>query len=455
MSLDLQMNIGQYQKILMTPQLDYSLKILRLNNEELMELISEEMLINPLLEYKEPDETISKTVVVDNEINERPAYNRFNSEDEDDEVNYINSIPDYRSIKPNLTQYLLLQLHTQKRPDGIIKVCEYLIECINDNGYLNIDTKELAKEFQVKTSIIEKCIGIIQELEPPGIGARNLKECLKLQLFRKKIHIPHLNELIEKYLDLIALNKIPQVALAMGVSIDYINQLLDIIKTLEPRPGSSFNTMSTCYIKPDIIVSKLEDTFQVAVNKEHIPDIQINRYYSGLLSSKCNLVNEEYNYINKHYQSASWLIRCIEQRGYTLERVAKAIVERQIQFFDLGEKHLMPLTLKEIAEELELHESTISRAVNGKYLLCSWGTYELKYFFSSKAIKREIGEDGSSAIAKYEIKQLIEGEDKKNPFSDTAICERLKEKSIHISRRTVAKYRTQLNIPPMDIRKRY
>lgn len=450
MVLDMEMNIGQYQKVLLTPQLDYSLKILKLNNEELTELIDEEMLTNPLLEYKESGQTQGKSKIVDYNNGDERYKGGF-----DDEIDYINSIPDNLSITPSLVQHLMLQLHTQNNTKETTRICEYLIESIDEHGYLSIDPKETAKMFKVEKSKIEKGIEIIQGFDPPGIGAKDLKDCLKLQLIRKNISNPYLYELIETHLESVAANRLPQVAIAMGIEVAEINQLLETIKTLDPRPGSCFSSETTNYIKPDIIVTRNDDTFEVAINKEQIPAIQINNYYSDLLSKKSRLMNEEYNYINKHLHSATWLIRCIEQRLQTLERVAKAIVEHQMSFFCLGKQHLKPLTLKDIAFELDLHESTISRAVNSKYLLCQWGIFELKYFFSSKVIKKETGEDASSATAKYELIQLIKEEDKKNPLSDTALCEKLKEKSIDISRRTVAKYRAQLNIPAMNLRRKF
>lgn len=451
MILDMEMNINQYQKILMTPQLDYSLKILKLNNEELLEFIDEEMMINPLLEYKENTDIPNKMIVVDYEMDEE--YSRKNNSD--NETDYINSIPDTLSLKPSLVQHLMLQLHTIDHSKVMNKICEYLIESIDENGYLQIDIDEVAKALKVTVERVNQGIEIIQGFDPPGIGARNLKECLKIQVARKHIVDPSIIIFIDQYLEWIAENKIPQVAQAMGIDIDEVKKLLDTIKHLDPRPGSGFSLETVRYIKPDIIVTNCNGVFEIAINKELIPALQVNHYYAKLLENKHQLITEEYHYINKHINSASWLIRCIDQRVQTLERVAKAIVEHQTSFFKSGEKYLKPLTLKEIAYDLNLHESTISRAVNGKYLLCQWGTFELKYFFSSKTIKKELGEDGSSATAKYELKKMIEEEDKRHPLSDTALCEGLKEKSIHISRRTVAKYRTQLNIPSMDLRRMF
>lgn len=450
MALDMEMNINQYQKVLMTPQLEYSLKILKLNNEELIELIEEEVLTNPLLEYIEVKPPTRQEITY---FDTTKIYSK--KSDDEDESDFIDSIPDMLSLKPSLSQHLLLQLHTLKISKEMTRICEYLIENIDKNGYLDVDVQDIAHILNATPIEINKGIDIIHSFDPPGIGAKNLKECLKLQLEINNVRDAYLYKLIDEHIESIASNKIPQIALTMGIEVAHLNKLISEIRKLEPRPGSGFSSDLTRYVKPDIIVVKNDSIFEIIVNKETIPFVQIDSYYSSLLSKKYSLVNEEYNYINKNYHSAAWLIRCIEQRMQTIERVSKAIVESQIDFFNFGKPHLKPLTLKEIAYELELHESTISRAVNGKYLLCQWGVFELKYFFSSKLINKEIGEDASSSAAKFELKRLIEEEDKKNPLSDTAICEGLKEKSIYISRRTVAKYRAQLNIPSMDLRKKF
>lgn len=441
-------NLTQAQKILLTPQLEYSLNILKLSNEELLELIDEEISLNPLLEYSE--DNIKRTeadLFYDKEF-------RVKKYEDDEESNYINSIPDKLSLKPNLTSHLMLQLHTIKISKEEQDICEFLIESIDSNGYLKIEEENVSSLLKVNIQSVYNAIKTLKSFDPPGIAAKDLKECLLIQARRKGIQDNVILKLIEEHLEDIAANKIPYLSQIFNLEIEQINNKIKCIKTLNPRPANEFLLDETRYIKPDVIVIKQGDYFDIIVNDEQFSRIKINPYYQELLKDK-ELNNKDYEFINKNYNSGSWLIKCIKQRLQTLERVTRAIIFRQMDFFSFGKEHLKPLNLKEIADELDLHESTISRAVNEKYLLCRWGIFELKYFFSSIRIKGEKGEDISSAYVKEIIKQIIEEEDKKNPLSDAGIVKVLIDKDISISRRTVAKYRSQLNIPSMALRKVY
>jgi RNA polymerase sigma-54 factor len=450
------MNLAQEQRLLMTPQLEYSLKILKMNNEELLELIDEEVQANPILEYAENTSKPSRNMK--DSIKDTSYYDEYgtaNFNEENDEFNYINSIPDASSLKPSLVQHLLLQLHTEKISGIMMELCEFIIESIDSNGYFTMNEKEIKQVIPSTSKEILRAIELVQSFDPPGVGARNLKECLLLQIVRNNMKDRNLIIMVDNYLEDIAANRIPYLSQVLGLEIPRINQLIAMIKGLDPKPGSRFSLEIARYIKPDVVVCKNDDQFEVMINKEQLPNLNVSTYYSGLLTNRKQLNSEEYSYINKNYTSATWLMRCIEQRLNTLERVTSAIVLHQIAFFEFGKKHLMPLTLKEIAYELDIHESTVSRAVNEKYLLCQWGVYELKYFFSSKTIRAANGEDVSSSNAKLVLKEIIDEEDKSNPLSDTTICKILQEKDIFISRRTVAKYRAQLKIPTMDLRKHF
>ncbi|PKM50430.1 MAG: RNA polymerase sigma-54 factor [Firmicutes bacterium HGW-Firmicutes-7] len=456
MELEMNLNLSQDQKLLMTPQLEYSLRILKINNEELIELIEEEIHTNPLLEYCEnisaPSEEVKR---IEDKITNYNLYETsYYKSNESDELEYINSIPDLSSIKPNLVQHLMLQLHTAKVTRRMMELCEYIIESIDSNGYLEIDEKGI-QNISCTSEEVNQAIDLVQSLDPPGIGARNLRECLRLQIVRNNIIDSNLMRMVDNHLEDVGANRIPYLSQELGLGISQINELITIIKSFDPKPGSAFSIDDTRYIKPDVIVCKNNDQFEAKVNKEQLPVLGVNEYYSGLLAKRNKLSLEEYSYINKNYSSANWLIRCIEQRLHTLERVSTAILLEQIDFFKYGRKYLKPLTLKDIAYSLEIHESTVSRAVNEKYLMCQWGVFELKHFFSSKTIRKIGADDTSSSDAKLIMREIIEEEDKTQPLSDTAICERLKEKDIFISRRTVAKYRAQLNIPTRDLRKSY
>lgn len=451
------LNLSMDQKLLMTPQLEYSLRILKINNEELLELIEEEIHNNPILEYAENTSNLNENIKCrENNTSYYNEYETINYKSEDnDELNYINSIPDASSLKPSLVQHLMLQLHTVKLTRTMMKLCEFIVESIDSNGYLIIDEKEVKQLFSCKSEEVLQAIQFVQSLEPPGIGARNLKECLMLQIVRNNMIDKNLIHIVDNYLEDVGSNRIPYLAQVLNLDVPQINKLISMLRSLNPKPGSGFSLEETRYIKPDVIVCKNEDNFDIMVNKEQLPGLNVSSYYVGLLSKRKQLSSEEYSYINKNYMNATWLMRCIEQRIHTLERVTTAIVLNQNDFFNYGINYLKPLTLKDIAYNLGIHESTVSRAVNEKYLMCQWGVFDLKYFFSSKTIRKASGENVSSSKAKLVLSEIIDAEDKANPLSDTSICEALKERDIVISRRTVAKYRAQLNIPTMDLRKEY
>ncbi|MCF8019920.1 MAG: RNA polymerase factor sigma-54 [Vallitaleaceae bacterium] len=449
--MNMDMNMDMTQKIIMTPQLEYSLKILKLSYEELIDFLQEEMLSNPILEYNEPKEIKLKMNNEDSE-GDRLSYNRDQKGDEED---YTNGIPDMNSYKTDLVSHLKLQLHILDLPEKMIEIGEFLIESLDEKGYLKIDIKDVAKILCVEEDLVDQVCQKIQKFDPPGICARDLKECLKIQLEDQKDIKKELIELIDHHLEAIGHNELPRISKAMGIPISEVQALIKEIRKLNPKPGRGFQRDLTHYIRPDVIISKQDENYSIDICKDKIPKIKINPYYMDLLKDGGKELGEAYPYIQNKINSANWLIHCIDQRMETLEKVTKIIFYHQTTFFEKGRAYLKPMNQREVADALNLHESTISRTVNGKYLLCQWGIFELKYFFSSKGIKQEVGEDASSAMAKFAIQRIVEGEDKNSPYSDSKICTLLQNEEIRISRRTVAKYREQLNIPSGKIRKHY
>ncbi len=451
MNMNMDMNMDMTQKIIMTPQLEYSLKILKLSYEELIDFLQEEMLSNPILEYKEPKEIKLKMKNEDSE-GDRLSYNRDIKEEDE---GYTNGIPDMNSYKTDLVSHLKLQLHILDLPEKMIEIGEFLIESLDEKGYLKIDIKDVAKILCVEEDLVDQVRQKLQKFDPPGIGARDLKECLKIQLEDQKDIKKELIELIDHHLEAIGDNALPRISKAMGIPISEVQALIEEIRKLNPKPGSDFQRDLTHYIRPDVIITKQDENYSIDICKDKIPKIKVNPYYLNLLKDGGKELGEAYPYIQNKINSANWLIHCIDQRMETLEKVTKIIFYHQTAFFEKGRAYLKPMNQREVADALNLHESTISRTVNGKYLLCQWGIFELKYFFSSKGIKQEVGEDASSAMAKFAIQRIVEGEDKNSPYSDSKICTHLQNEEIRISRRTVAKYREQLNIPSGKIRKHY
>jgi RNA polymerase sigma-54 factor len=449
--MNMEMNMEMTQKIIMTPQLEYSLKILKLSYEELVDFLQEEMLSNPILEYKEPKE-IKLKIKDDDSDGDRLSYNRDFKEDDDI---HTNGIPDMSSYKTDLVSHLKLQLHLLNLPKVMTEIGEFLIESLDDKGYLNIDVKDVASMLQVEVGLVDLVRQKIQKFDPPGICARDLKECLKLQLDDEKPVKKELRALIDHHLEAIGDNALPKISKSMGIPISEVHSLIEEIRKLNPKPASGFQTDVTHYIRPDVIITKEDENYIIDICKDKIPIIKVNPYYLDLLKEGNEKLGDAYPYIQNKINSANWLIHCIDQRMETLEKVAKTIFYHQLAFFDKGRAYLIPMNQREVADALNLHESTISRTVNGKYLLCQWGLFELKYFFSSKGIKQDVGEDASSAMAKFAIQRIVESENKYNPYSDSKICNLLEVEEIRISRRTVAKYREQLEIPSGKIRKQY
>lgn len=471
MKMNFNLNLVQTQKLIMTPELKQAIEILQYNAIELNEFINEELLNNPILE-KLPQETEEEVYSEKQEVEfeydldktggkEVDWEEMVNYFDEgrpmgstpynpDSEINYDNFVADEETLK----DYLDMQLKFSKLDEDVVKICEYIVENIDDNGYLQMKNEEAMLIFNKSNDEIERLVKLIQTFDPPGVGARNIKECLLIQMYQQgyeesleeKLVMHHLEELSEK--------RFLQIAKKIDETVERVQLAYDYIKTLEPKPGRSFSsTRDVRYVIPDVFVEKIKSDYVVTVNESASPRLQINGFYKNMLHqvSKDQLTNE---YLSKNLQSALRIIKSIEQRRNTIYRVCKAIVEYQYDFFEKGMLYLRPLNLKDIADEIEVHESTVSRAVNGKYMQCPNGLFEIKYFFQS-GVKGASGEGVSSESVKMVMKEMIDREDLKKPLSDQFIADELVKTGINISRRTVAKYRDELNIPPSSKRKRF
>ena len=319
---------------------------------------------------------------------------------------------------------------------------EYIINSIDDRGYFVASVEEVANYFNEKQSTMKVYSKIKLLIHP--CGARTLEECLLIQLRLLKVKDRKIYALIEKHLPHIASNKYPYIAKQLGVSVKKVQDYCDFIKTLEPKPGRNFMQGENRYIIPDVIVTKNGDEYIIINNDYGSSRLIIRDDYKKMLIS-CDENSEVNKFLNAQFNSAAWLIKNIEQRKKTIYKVCEIIVEKQAAFFKNGKKYLKPMTLKEVADKIGVHESTVSRATNGKYMDTPFGIFELKYFFTS-GIERGSGEAISSESIKVFIKDMIEGENCKKPLSDEKIANKLKNKGINISRRTVAKYRDELGI---------
>lgn len=474
--------IGQTQQQQMSqvlaPQLVQSLHFLQLPVLELQAAIQEEMEANPTLE--------EVTVLSDGlEINEPEAAEKAGDEPEemdfdkefeiladlDDEwrdyfqmdqsgsqpssdaqerrEHMLNSI----SKEESLQEHLMAQMPLSDISAEDAKIAELLIGSIDDDGYFITTTEKLAQATGYDELHLNQILTIIQEFNPVGVGARDLKECLLLQLDRLDMAHSPAAELVENYLDLLAVKKISAIARAMKITEEDVKQIAHFIATLEPKPGRIFCSETSSYVLPEVFVEKVDGEYVVTVNNDQIPHLYISNHYRKLMKNP-KTTTETKQYIREKIQAGKFLISSINQRQDTIFRIASAIVRVQTAFLDHGVKQLKPLVMGEIAKELGIHETTVSRAIANKYMQTPRGLFDMKYFFTP-GLKTASGETISNTTIKNMIQQFVAEEDTLKPLSDQRLVNLLEEKGVKVARRTVAKYRDKLKIPPSHLRKSF
>ncbi|MDI3481192.1 MAG: polymerase sigma-54 factor [Tepidanaerobacteraceae bacterium] len=463
MQMSYGLTLAQTQKLVMTPELRQAITILQLSAQELDEYVEQELLENPLLDLNEDisknEDIIEKPGQPDSDTIDWEEYFqdcadldflRFPKERKEEEPSFENFV----SSTPTLQEHLMMQLHLCSISRTEFKIGEFLIGNIDKKGYLTISSAEAAEILKVSEQEVEDVVKIIQSFEPAGIGARNIVECLLIQIEQRNINIPKIRELITNHLKDLAEARYNRIAEALNISLSEVQRLKDIILTLDPKPGRNFSSAEeTQYIVPDAVIEKVGNDYVVIMNDSISPRLSINSYYRSLLYSE----NRESNiskFLSQRLDSALWLIKSIEQRRITLNKVINSIVEVQRDFLDYGVAYLKPLTMKQIADRVGIHESTVSRAISGKYVQTPRGVFELKFFFKN-GLENTDGSSTSSESIKKMIKKMVEKEDPYNPLSDQKLADDLKKNGIIISRRTVAKYREELGIPSSAKRKRY
>ncbi len=458
MKLDFNLNLAQEQKLIMTQQMQLSIKLLQMSTYDLREYIENEFMENPILEgnfdfvqedkkyedkidYKE----MLKYLEFDNYGSQ--SYGEYDKEDDVSPFNFI-------SNKESLTEYLQEQLLEIDEDEYKKAIVSYMIENLDRKGYLDISLDEICNELNISKGLGEEALDILQDLEPDGIGARDLKECLKIQLIKKGILDDNLEKIIDEYLELVADNKFNVIAKKLGITPKEAQDLGDIIKKLEPKPSRGFYTGDDVkYIIPDAAIRKIDGEYFVIMNEGVLPRLSISKVYRDILNQKEDKNTE--NYVKEKLNTAMFLIKSIEQRKSTLLKILEKIVENQKDYFDKGQKYLKPMTLKDMAEMIGVHESTVSRAVKDKYILTSFGTVKIKDLFTiGLSVNKSEGEEVAVVNIKKQIKEIVDEEDKRKPLSDQAICDKLNKTNLNISRRTVAKYREEIGIKSSSKRKR-
>ena len=445
MSLNQNIEINQSQKLIITTSLKQSLDILSMDKQDLEDEIIKQSEENPVIDIEKNNDIDWESYINDlykssYKVNENYTNNEY--------LNYENII----SSEKNIYKELLFQISLYKLSNQEREVCEFIIYNLDENGYLNIKEKEIVEYLKIKEELFNKCLEKIQQLEPIGVGARNLSECLIIQIRNRNIKDIKLEKIIREDLDKIALFKYKYISKKYSISTEKCLEYIQIIKMLNPKPGKVYNIEKSVYIQPDVVVEKIHNEFVLSFKDTDIPRIKINNFYKEILLQSNS---DEYakKFIKENLNSAKELIKNIENRKSTILKIAKEIVKSQNDFFEKGTKYIKAMNMKDIAKNLNLHESTISRGVNGKYIMTPFGIFEFKYFFNT-AISTDNKEGISNRSVKYILKEIIKKEDKYNPLSDEKIVEKLKENGMNISRRTVSKYRNELNIQSSNKRKK-
>ena len=448
MKLGYDLTIEQTQKLALTPELIQAIQILQFSNQELDSYVQEQVLINPVIETagEKPAEEFELPDPERVTDSYRGEYRREEKQQYPYEQHAANDV--------TLVEHLMFQLQFAPLCEAQRKTGKYIIESLDDNGYLTQSRQELVAGLGLEPEEIEKVLEVIHTFDPAGVGAEDLSECLTVQLAAQD-RLTELKQIvISDFLEDMASNRLAVIARKLGTETEQIQKIADEIRTLDPKPGRAFASQDeTRYITPDVFVEKEDGEYHVIINEGSVPRLMVSSYYRQVLSESANDRNLA-EYLNDRINTANWLIRSIEQRKQTIYNVVSAVVRYQRDFFEYGPKHIKPMTLKQIAEDVGIHESTVSRSINGKYMQSPRGVFEIKYFFTS-GVSADGGEGMSSNAVKSIIREMVEQEDSKKPCSDQYMADRMQADGINISRRTVAKYREEMGIPSSQKRKRY
>ncbi|MBI3600775.1 MAG: RNA polymerase factor sigma-54 [Nitrospinae bacterium] len=471
MANEVKLTLRQSHKLVMTPMLQQAIKLLPLARMELVSLITQEMLENPFLEeelVQEKETDTDNNGSAESADIESPADTKDENPADVDwdtyfQENYYSTLPpggyapEHPSLEntirqgTSLREHLAWQLTLSAEDDGDRYIGTIIIGNIDDDGYLRTSLDEIAQVTESSVENVEKSLELIQSFDPPGVGARDLKECLLLQIKNKGPISSLAASLIEKYIDVLEDKNLQKIAKEINVPINDLVEAVKIIRELNPEPGNRFNPAEIQYTTPDVIVVKTADGYHVLLNDEGIPRLRVSHCYHDILHSKNK--NEAKEYIKDKFKSALWFIKSIEQRRQTIYKVAKSIIKFQREFLDNGLANLRPLVLKEVADDIGMHESTVSRVTTNKYMYTPQGMFELKFFFHS-GISSSSGDVMSSIRVKEMIRDSVSVEDVRKPLTDQQIVELLIGKGVNIARRTVTKYRKELKISSGSKRKR-
>ena len=482
MKMSQQLKIKQNQSLIMTPQLQQAIKLLQLSNIELNEFVEKAKEENPFLKddfieqdgtnYKENTEEVSPNPnsyekvklqsnletentfdshISANSYETREKYQKNSSKNLDNFTSTSEIIEKTSANKISLQQYLINQINIEL--DNEFKsIATYMVDYLHKSGWLLVPIHQISSELNIEVSLIEKTIESLQNLEPVGIFARNLSECLKIQLIDKGIYTHHFEKLLEN-LDLLTKGKIKQLSKICEVESKKIIEMVNIIKTLNPKPGESYLSEDIQISQPDVIVSKSEKGWKIDLNRSTLPTVRIDEEYIEEMNN-LNLDEKSNDFSNEKIGEAKWLKKAVEQRNKTILKVTSEILKKQTGFFKHGFSHMKPMILKDVADAIGMHESTISRVTNSKLILTEWGLLSMKDFFSASIASTEESDKHAASAVREALKKLISSEISGKPLSDEKIADVLSNDGMDVARRTVAKYRDMLNIPSSAQRRR-
>jgi RNA polymerase sigma-54 factor len=455
------------QQQVLAPQLQQSLQILQAPMLELRNLIQQELCTNPTLEeeiteptiedkkqeHDEFQEEFDRLAKLDEEwrdyMSQTQSYSGRSAEEEERRQFFFDSIVGQETLQ----QHLLEQVQSSELNDSDRKLAELIIGNVDDSGFLQTTPEDIATNTGMELDDLRRVLEFVHTFHPVGVGARDLRECLLIQLRRLSKDQSLEYRIVDRHLEDLGKRRFPEIARRLGTTPEQIQRAANFIGTLDPKPGQVFTPDPNNYVLPDVNVEKIGGDYQITLNGEQIPHLRISNTYKDLMSQENN-ANDVKDYIRDKIRSGKFLIKSIHQRQQTISNIAHEIVTRQKDFLESGPSALKPMTMVQIADAVGVHETTVSRAISGKYMSTPQGVFDMKYFFTP-GYQTSAGESMSNTSVKGAIAELVKGEDTRNPLSDKEIVEILEKRGIPIARRTVAKYRNELNILPSNMRKRY
>lgn len=489
MALEQKLNLKLSQRLVMTPSLQQAIKLLQMSKLELQDVLTQEIVENPLLEEEEEQapepEAIAETESVKESEAEPAAATASDAADATDtppekerdsfdEIDFDSYFEDYLDSAYNprqyedteqvplentlsraqgLPEYLNWQLALSDAPPAIREIAQYLIGNIDEDGYLRVTRDEIREAGFENDVEVEAALALVRSLDPPGVGAFDLPDCLMLQIRALGIDNPLIERVITEHWGELLNRQFAHLSKTLNVGLSQLQAVLEIIKNLEPKPGRKYSDERTIYVEPDVAVRKIGDEYVIQLNEDGLPKLRISAAYRRMLRGGNGMIGEEAaNYLKDKMRSAVWLIKSLDQRQRTIYKVADSIVRHQREFLEQGIEHLRPLVLRDVANDIGMHESTVSRVVSNKYIHTPRGLFPMKYFFHS-GIDSTAGAEVSSLSIKSKIAKIVSDEDSSRPHSDARIMQKLRAEGIQIARRTVAKYREELRIPSSSQRK--